>query len=225
MKSFFITSSGTGIGKTLVTATLNHQLNAQGIKTLALKPVMCGFEPGEESDTAQLLLSGGLAHNAANAEMISPWRFAAPLSPNMAAELEGKQLSLDTLVSFCSKKRVADMVLVEGVGGIMVPLNDHHTTLDWMVALNWPVILVVGSYLGALSHALTAIEVLKQRGLFIQAVVVSESAQSSVDFVQTVSTLRKFIDGSTLLVPLPRVQPANEPWRHCADLRWMVHHD
>src|SRR6185312_4226156 len=87
---------------------------------------------------------------------ISPWRFEAPLSPDMAARREGRAIDFDALVDF-TRSTASPLTLVEGVGGVMVPLDEQHTTLDWMAAVGFPVMLVTGSYLGTLSHTLTAV--------------------------------------------------------------------
>lgn len=198
---FFITSSGTGVGKTFVTKQLTRQLRARGTSVAALKPVISGYdEVDENSDTALLLAAQG----GSEIEAISPFRFAAPLSPNLAAAKEGRTVSLEALTTFCLQPRDADVVLVEGVGGLMVPLNNEHTTLDWMTALGWPVILVAGSYLGAISHALTACEMLRAKGLLLQAVVVSESEESTVELADTTETMQQFLPYAKHFVTLSR---------------------
>ena len=90
---------------------------------------------------------------------MSPWRFAAPLAPDMAAAREGRALDFDRPDRVCRHAIDArtDVLLIEGIGGIMVPLDERHTVLDWMVALRLPVLLVAGSYLGTISHTLTAV--------------------------------------------------------------------
>jgi len=88
----------------------------------------------------------------------------------------------------------ADRVLIEGIGGVMVPLDERHTVLDWMSALRLPVLLVAGSYLGTISHTLTALRVLAQRNLTIAAVAVSESATPGAPLDETVATIARFSD-------------------------------
>ncbi|MDX2112621.1 MAG: dethiobiotin synthase [Alphaproteobacteria bacterium] len=225
MRPFFITSSGTGVGKTHVTTTLCWQLAQAGKKVTALKPVISGFRQDDPAtDSALILQSLGLTHAPQLLETISPWQFAAPLAPNMAAEREGKPApQVDELVAFCREHAALanDVLLVEGVGGVMVPLNHQHTVLDWMAVLGWPVILVVGSYLGTISHTLTAIEVLRQRGVPLHALVVSESPMSDVPMEDTVRTFEQFISRDIPIVKLPRSSKA-KPWEHMPPIRWLV---
>jgi dethiobiotin synthetase len=218
---YFITSSGTGIGKTLLTTSLCWQLRAKGRKVAALKPVISGYEEGDmQTDTAQILLSCGKKPDSREVETISPWRFKAPLSPHMAAELEGKTLSLDELVAFCQKRaaQAEDVLLVEGVGGVMVPLNNHALVLDWMQALGWPVIMVVGSYLGSISHSLTAAQALRSRGIPLAGLVVSESENAGVPLQATVETLENFLALPVAINIIPRLTAIQAPWEQVPPL-------
>jgi dethiobiotin synthetase len=199
-KHFFITGTGTGVGKTFFTAALTKQLIAEGKTVAALKPVISGYVQGDNTTDTALLQ----AATSANIEAISPWRFHAPLSPNMAAKLENTTLELEKILAFCQQPRAEEILLCEGVGGVMVPLNDTHTTLDWMKALNWPVIVVGGSYLGAISHTLTALETLRSRGIAAHRLVVSESENSNVDFAETCLTLQQHLPVTLPVVKLPR---------------------
>ena len=99
-----------------------------------------------------------------------------------------------------------DVLLIEGVGGIMVPLDDRHTVLDWMAALRIPLVLVAGSYLGTISHTLTCLDVLQRRELDVAAVVVSETAGSTVALDETVASIARFA-GPLPVVGLPRLPP------------------
>jgi dethiobiotin synthetase len=90
------------------------------------------------------------------------------------------------------------------VGGIMVPLDDRHTVLDWMAALRLPLLLVAGSYLGTLSHTLSAFDVLQRRELTIAAIVISESVESPVPLDETVATIARFVPPVPVL-GLPRL--------------------
>jgi len=205
MTALFITATGTDIGKTFVTAGLIRALRRAGRTVEALKPVISGFEMSAlaASDTGVLLDALGRDLNPAEAVRISPWRYKAPLSPDMAAAAEGASVDFAALLDF-SRQRIAgrkDLLLIEGVGGVMVPLDANHTTLDWMEALDLPVLLVAGSYLGTISHTLSALDVLARRGLRVAAVVVSETVGSTVGLKQTVTTIKRFTSANTVGLP------------------------
>lgn len=208
MTRLFVSGSGTGIGKTLVTCILVRQLRAAGKVVRALKPVISGYDPDAvaESDTGRLLAAMGEPFDQAAIGSISPWRLAEPLSPDMAAAREGRRLDVGEIAGFCRFAGPAEddsIVIAEGVGGVMVPLSDEETVLDWMTALNWPVVLVAGSYLGTLSHTLTAVEAVRYRGLPLSGVVISESPESPVPLDETAQTIARFVT-DTPIVPLPR---------------------
>ena len=196
MSAYFVTSTGTDIGKTYVTAGLIRALRARGEIVAALKPIVSGIDPKTiaTSDPAMLLAALGETASEDAIARLSPWRFAAPLSPDMAAAREGRTIDTDALIAFCRAAVAQERgtLFIEGVGGIMVPLNETHTVLDWARALDVPLIVVAGSYLGTLSHTLTALDVIARAALKVGAVVVNESAGSSVPLGETVETLRRF---------------------------------
>jgi dethiobiotin synthetase len=210
MSAVFITATGTDIGKTFVTAGLIRHIRGSGGLVEAVKPVVSGFDPDawQESDPAVLLAALGRPAALAEVERISPWRFKAPLSPDMASRREGRMIVFRDVVEFC-RKAMADhrgTCLIEGVGGIMVPLDDRRTVLDLMSVLRIPVILVTGSYVGTISHTLTALEVMARRNLDLAAVVVSESEGSVASLEETVATIAQFVDAIDV-VRLPRLAP------------------
>ncbi len=213
MSGVFITATGTDIGKTFVAAGLIRALRRAGQPVLALKPVASGFDPAapEHSDPAALLAALDQPVTPDSIAAITPWRFRAPLSPDMAARREGGAIDLDAVVAFCrhAMAKHDSVVLIEGVGGIMVPLDEQRTVLDWMEALGLPVILVCGSYLGTISHTLTALDVLVRHGLHIAAIVVNETEGSTVDLLETVETLARFA-GPRRVVGVPRAA-ASQP--------------
>jgi dethiobiotin synthetase len=191
----FVTGTGTDVGKTFVTAALVRHLRSTGKVTDAFKPVASGLDPADlaGSDPAVLLASLGRGVTSDEVARIAPWRFAAPLSPDLAARAEGRAIDFNALVEFSRDAAYGrGTVFIEGVGGIMVPLDQTHTVLDWMSALRIPVLLVAGSYLGTISHTLTALHVLAQRNLEIAGVVVSESMVPGADLDDTVATIARF---------------------------------
>jgi len=203
---FFVTSTGTGIGKSFITAGLVRQAKALWRSVAAHKPIISGFDPTNpgDSDTGLLLQSLGEVINEETIHRLSPWRYTAPLAPALAARQEDREIDFDALVMHTRGALLApnDLILIEGVGGIMVPLTDRHTVLDWIEESEVPVILVVGSYLGSISHTLTALTVLKQRGIPIHAIVVNESEGASVTLQQTMEQLLPFT--SLPLAPVAR---------------------
>lgn len=210
MKQFFITSTGTGIGKTFVTTLLCEQLRNRNKKIAALKPVISGWdEKDANSDTALILKSLGLPFTPENIDAISPWRFAAPLSPHMAAAQENRAIDLAELVAFC-KNTSADITLLEGAGGVMAPINNTHTTLDWIAVLHCPVILTCGSYLGSLSHTLTAIEVLKNKQIPIAGLILCESESGAAPVSEIAQSLETFAGSGLPVVTLSRLKPGEK---------------
>ncbi len=170
-----------------------------GKRVRVLKPVISGYSEDdmEDSDSAVLRRALGRQPTPAAVAAMSPWRFAAPLSPDMAAAREEKTIDFDVLVRFCRDAIDGDdeITLIEGIGGVMVPLTESHTVLDWIVALDIPALVVVGSYLGTLSHTLTAAEALRARNVSVAGVVISESEDNPVALAETAATLARFLPG------------------------------
>jgi dethiobiotin synthetase len=195
VRAIFVTGTGTDVGKTFLSAALIRHWRAAGHAVAAYKPVASGFDPATQQASDPGVLLGALGRPITDIETISPWRFAAPLSPDMAAAREGRTLDFEAIVEFSHRAATsAERVLIEGVGGIMVPLDERHTVLDWMSTLRLPVLLVAGSYLGTISHTLTALRVLAQRNLTVVAVAVSESAVPGAPLDETVATIARFAD-------------------------------
>jgi dethiobiotin synthetase len=212
MPALMITSVGTNVGKTLVTAILCHQLTLAGRTVHAIKPVVSGFTPEDPtSDPALILRSLGQSPTPLSIAAIAPWRFAAPLSPHVAARKEGRRMSIDDVAAFCREYEEANdgLVLIEGAGGVMTPIDDTHTGLDLIDRLGCPAILVTGSYLGTLSHTLTALAAIRGRGIVVKGVVVSES-EEDVGLADTVESLRHFVGPGAPLLALPRMTGSDE---------------
>jgi dethiobiotin synthetase len=209
MSAVFITSTGTDVGKTFVACGLIRHIHDQERMVDAVKPVVSGFLPRKAATSDPGLLLTALGRSATMAEIarISPWRFAAPLSPDLAAQKEDRQIDFEALVAFSRQaiKAAPGVLLIEGVGGVMVPLDDRHTVLDWMSALTIPVIIVVGNYLGTISHTLTALDVVAGRKLEVLGVVVSDTARTA-SLEDNARVIRRFAGGPQVqtLPKLPR---------------------
>lgn len=210
MTAIFITATGTDLGKTYVAASLIRHLRGMGRTVDAIKPVASGFDPAQlaATDAGALLRALGLRVTEEEVDRISPWRFQAALSPDLAAAREGRTIDVDSVISFCQTAvdQRRDILLIEGVGGIMVPLHGERTVLDVMMALQLPLILVTGSYLGTISHTLTALDALFRRGLQVLTIVVSETPGSTVPLPDTVAAIARFAEP---VIGLPRPAPGN----------------
>ncbi|MES1199033.1 MAG: dethiobiotin synthase [Pseudomonadota bacterium] len=183
MSAIFITGAGTDIGKTHIACALLSAWRAQGVACDALKPVVTGFdeEAPAGSDPAKLLEALGRDVNADTLQRIAPLRFRAPLAPPLAAKLEGLEINYDALLEFARIRMTVTegVLLIEGAGGVMSPLTETKTFVDYISDLGAPCLFVAGSYLGAISHALTGLEVLALRDVPVLGVVVSESETSA----------------------------------------------
>jgi dethiobiotin synthetase len=204
MTSLFVTSSGTDIGKTHVCCGLLSSLPAD-LRVRCIKPIVTGFDPeaADASDTGRLLTAQGLPVDAAGIAATSPWRFRAALSADMAAARERTAVPFDELVAFSRAPPDCALNLIEGIGGVMAPIDSRHTVLDWIEAVDTRALLVVGSYLGTLSHTLTALHALTSRGVDLVAIVVSQSVEEPVPTAETAACLERFSGGVPVAV-LPR---------------------
>jgi dethiobiotin synthetase len=154
----FVTGTDTGIGKTLISALLVVGLGAE-----YWKPIQCGLD--EMPDREWVIQKTGIPASRAHPEV---YRLKHPLSPHAAASLEGITIEMESIRLPSSKSLV-----VEGAGGIMVPLNDRHFMLDLMKRLALPVLLVTSSRLGTINHTLLSLEQLRRHDLEIVGVVIN----------------------------------------------------
>ena len=196
MSAIFVTAIGTDCGKTHVSAALLRELTAMGRAALGLKPLMSGYSPTalETSDAGRLLAASG---KPVNSEMLPTicWKsFTEWAAPNVAARTAGIPLDYAELFAFTRTRLAAHEgpALIEGAGGVMSPLTDTHTNLDLMSDLGLPVLLMTSNYLGAVSHTLTALEVLQQRGLTIAAITVTQSLPHAGLAAPMVDELRRW---------------------------------
>ena len=212
MPAVFITGTGTDVGKTFVCAGLIRYFRGLGRPVAALKPLVSGFDLAAPSGSDPAVLLEALGREVTPEELnrISPWRFRAPLSPDMAARAENRAIDLQAVVDFCRAAiaRNDGALLIEGIGGIMVPLGGRHTVLDLMRSLNVPLVLVAGSYLGTLSHVLSAQDVILRHALALRAIVVSETEGAPAPLDATLATLANF--AKTALLGLRRQVPARQ---------------
>ena len=148
-----------------------------------LKPAMSGFveDQWQRSDAGQLMQAVGLEMTKENLAMVSPWRYGAPLAPDLAARVEGQRLNYSKLLEYCRKIISYQPTWLEGAGGIMSPIAEDHTCLDLAADLGLPILLVTGTYLGAISHCLTALSAIQSRNCEIAAIIVNQSESGDID--------------------------------------------
>jgi dethiobiotin synthetase len=205
--AIFVTATGPDVGKTLVVASLIRHLQQFGHTVDVIKPIVCGYEPAQAatSELATLIGAVGLPYSPEAIERMSPWRFRAALPPDLAARFEERRIDVDAVVAYCKKaiERRRGVLLIDGIGGIMTPLDPDRTILDVMMALRLPLILVAGSYQGALSHALTALDSLFRRDMSLLATIVSETPGSQVPLDEVVASIGRFTE-PVIGLPRPR---------------------
>lgn len=163
MNLIFITGTDTDSGKTYSTCQLLKALHEKGYRAEALKPIASGciVQNGElvSQDAVEIKTYSNLT-----LDQINPWRFEPPVSPHIAAAQQGVCLSAKQIRDYCLEytQKELDYLLIEGAGGLMVPLNESETWLDFLTLSQIPVILTVGIKLGCINHALLTQEVLNQ---------------------------------------------------------------
>jgi dethiobiotin synthetase len=200
--NFFVTGTDTDVGKTFVTALLTRSLRRAGFDTVAMKPISCG-EP-EDSLTLR-----AAADNELNLEEVTPVSYKAPLAPMEAARLEGSPFDpASVLTTFERLHRTRRSLLVEGVGGWLVPLSETYSSADLAKAMGLPVLLVVRNRLGALNHALLTLESIRYHGLSCGGIVLNNHPTDAGD--QAASSNRLLLQKLTALPILFEIFPGQK---------------
>jgi dethiobiotin synthetase len=194
-KSWFITGTDTGIGKTFVTCALLRGAAARGLRAVGMKPVAAGAEwiDGRRlnEDTARLMAA---ANVKADGALVTQYCLQAPIAPHLAARDEGVSIDFGRIsAALEALEAQADRVFVEGAGGLLVPLDDQRDFADLAAALKLPVILVVGMRLGCINHALLSAAVLQARGLRLAGWVANRIDPAMLRFDDNLQSLRERI--------------------------------
>jgi dethiobiotin synthetase len=206
LKALFVTGTDTGVGKTTVAAAILAATRRRGLRVLATKPVESGcVDPAHPADGELLRAAAG---GGQPLDEVCPLRLAAPLAPAIAARRAGRALDLDAIVRPLRAllARDADLLLVEGAGGLLVPLTDGATIADLAVAVAAPLLLVARDALGTINHTSLSIEAARARGLTVRGVVLSSGpaptpAADVADNVRAIESLT----GVPVLGHLPRL--------------------
>ncbi len=177
-QAFFVTGTDTDVGKTYVACKLIQQYVAQGYKVVGMKPVAAGgdFVDGKWLNDDVLKLEAA-SNVKAPRELVNPYSFKEAIAPHIAAEKSGVEIKIEVIQqAFKRLADMADIVIVEGAGGFLVPLNSKEGMADLAVALNIPIILVVGMKLGCINHSLLTVEAIQARNLNLHGWVANKIA-------------------------------------------------
>lgn len=203
VQGYFVTGTDTGVGKTTVSCALLRAFAAQGKKVVGMKPVVAGSENGRWHDVEQLIAASNIS---AARDHINPYAFDPPISPHIAAQQAGIEIDLTVIQrAYQALSSQADIVIVEGAGGFLVPLNAQQTGADLARALNLPVILVVGMRLGCLNHALLTAQAIRAAGVTLAGWVANCIDPEMQVLEENIATLERRLDG-----PLLGVMPFGE---------------
>lgn len=193
-QGFFITGTDTGIGKTLVSCALLHAFSVRGHTVVGMKPVAAGRdnENGKWADVEALIAASTVA---APREWVNPYALMPPIAPHIAAQQAGIEIDLAVIQQACLElQNLAEVVIVEGVGGFLVPLSAQHNGADLAKALGLPVILVVGMRLGCLNHALLTAQAIQAAGLTLAGWVANRVDPNMLIFEENVRALEQRLD-------------------------------
>lgn len=181
----FITGTDTGVGKTVLTALLLAHARARGMRVLALKPLCTGGR--EDAEVLSALQEGKWP-----LDFVNPWWSDVPLTPAIALRRKRKQANKDAVLAHIrTAQKMADLLLVEGAGGLKSPLGEDFDALDLIEVLKSAVIVVARNRLGCLNHILMTVELLKQRGATVAAVVLQAEKRPDLAAQGNVIFLRK----------------------------------
>lgn len=175
MRGCFVTGTGTGVGKTVVAGSILAALDARGLRAAAFKPALTGLDelpdPGWPRDHELLACAGG---GWQKPEEVAPWRFGPAVSPHLAAHAAGADLDRGALLSGARAAGArADVLVVEGVGGLLVPLAPGLLVRDLAAALGLPLVIAAAPGLGTINHTLLTLEAARGVGLSVAGVVLT----------------------------------------------------
>ena len=206
-QAYFVTGTDTNVGKTYISqALIRHFVNA-GNKTVGMKPIASGCEISRHgvwqgqlvNEDAQALYAASNVKPALG--LMNPYRFSPAIAPHIAAQQAGVQIDIAVISSaYQQLAAMADVVVVEGAGGFLVPINAQQTIADLAVELKLPLVLVVGMRLGCINHALLTVEAIKARGLKLAGWVANQIDPEMPMFEENLASLQQRIDAPCLSV-------------------------
>ena len=213
MSALLVTGTDTGIGKTFVACALAHALRARGRTVAVMKPV----ETGVVSEPEDALRLRAAAADPAPIDDICPYRLRAPLAPAVAARAEGVTIDLARLEMLIRRRQAAaDVLLVEGAGGLLVPIRDGITYADLAARLGLPLLVVAANRLGTINHCALTARVAAAAGLTVLGFVLS---QPTLDHDPSIASNTATIEHLTGLTCLGEIPHLDDPAEACRFLR------
>ena len=201
-RSYFVTGTDTNVGKTYVASALIRHFVSQGHKTIGMKPVASGCEEVKgayiNEDVTALMQASNVS---ASSDLVNPYRFVPAIAPHIAAAQAGTSIEFPTILDAHQQlSEMADIVIVEGAGGLLVPLNQSQTLADLAAQINAPLILVVGMRLGCINHAMLTVAAIEARGLQLTGWIANEVDPDMSMFDANLQTLKQWIKAPCLSV-------------------------
>ncbi|VAW99826.1 Dethiobiotin synthetase [hydrothermal vent metagenome] len=196
----FITGTDTGIGKTIASCAVMHELAKQGHKVAGMKPIASGacFQKGQlQNEDALALIKH--ANISVDYKQVNPYCFESAIAPHIAAKQARVDINMSIIQqAFTELGKQADWVVVEGVGGWMVPINEQQVVADIALELALPVILVVGLRLGCINHTLLTMESMQSKGVNIMGWIANQLDPDLTATEQIIKTLQNKLNSSYL---------------------------
>lgn len=201
----FVTGTGTEVGKSVVAAVLAAEAAAAGRSVAVFKPAVSGLEEGGEADHELLRRASGSGQSD---DEIAPYRYGPPVSPHLAAELSGEAIDPMRLrIAAAAAVERADLLVCEGVGGLLVPLTAGYLVRDFAADLRLPVVVAASPGLGTINHSLLTIEAVRAAGLEVRAIVLTpwpeHPSPMEISNRETIAAL-----GGVDVLTLPRIDLA-----------------
>jgi dethiobiotin synthetase len=207
MRGVFVTGTDTEVGKTIVAAAVVAAAAAKGISVAAFKPAVTGLdEPAPDPWPRDHELLASVANAGQSPEDVSPYRFGPAVSPHLADT--DRQIDAELLVAKAhAEAEKADALVVEGVGGLLVPITNDYLVRDFAGELSLPVVIAARPGLGTISHSLLTIEAARAVALLVQAVVLTPWPDDPDEMLRSnMETIERFAE--VPVIGLPRTDPA-----------------
>lgn len=196
-QSYLIVGTDTGVGKTYIASRIIQYFVAQGHQVVGMKPIASGCEINAQGEwvNEDVTALRQASNVQASLNFINPYRFLPAIAPHIAAGQANVKIEIPNILqSFNALQSQAEIVVVEGAGGFLVPINQQETLADLAIALKLPIILVVGMRLGCINHALLTVEAIQQRGLTLVGWVANQIDSQMPEFNENLESLKSRID-------------------------------